>query len=142
MIVNPFKALPIYTDDVVAAYRGNGRSGKLPPHIFAVADAAYRDMLQDKEDQAILCTGESGAGKTENTKKVIQYLATVAASGKAKRPSATAAANSRRTTMGVALTTAASQAGELEQQLLKANPILETFGNAATTKNDNSYVQS
>jgi len=76
-------------------------------------------MLQEREDQSILCTGESGAGKTENTKKVIQYLAYFAAS----KPKS----SSHATT-----------AGELEQQLLKANPILEAFGNAKTVKNDNS----
>ncbi|KTF77303.1 hypothetical protein cypCar_00036076, partial [Cyprinus carpio] len=69
----------------------------------------------DREDQSILCTGESGAGKTENTKKVIQYLAHVASSHKTKKDQ-----------------------GELEKQLLQANPILEAFGNAKTVKNDNS----
>lgn len=76
-------------------------------------------LLLDREDQSILCTGESGAGKTENTKKVIQYLASVASS----KP---------RTS------TSTLHTGELEQQLLQANPILEAFGNAKTVKNDNS----
>merc|ERR550539_386382 len=83
-------------------------------------------MLQDREDQSILCTGESGAGKTENTKKVIQYLAYVAAS-KPKGSSHAPASNEGGLSFG-----------ELEQQLLKANPILEAFGNAKTVKNDNS----
>jgi len=74
-------------------------------------------MLHDKEDQAILCTGESGAGKTENTKKVIQYLAAVA---------------SHKSSTGRAAH------GELEKQLLQCNPLLEAFGNAKTVKNDNS----
>lgn len=73
----------------------------------------------EREDQAILCTGESGAGKTENTKKVIQYLAYVASS---------------KPRSGVSVI----HSGELEQQLLQANPILEAFGNAKTVKNDNS----
>jgi len=93
---------------------------EVPPHIFAVTDGAYRSMLQDREDQSILCTGESGAGKTENTKKVIQYLAYVASS----KPRSSSVS--------------ALQSGELEQQLLQANPILEAFGNAKTVKNDNS----
>jgi myosin protein heavy chain len=98
-------------------------------------------MLSDKDDQSILCTGESGAGKTENAKFVIQYLTYVAASGKTKSGSNSGAAlvaSSRRTTMGVAAASGADGGGELEQQLLKANPILETFGNAATVFNDNS----
>merc|ERR1719350_326253 len=82
-------------------------------------------MLQDREDQSILCTGESGAGKTENTKKVIQYLAYVAAS-KPKGSSHAPTSNDGGLNFG-----------ELEQQL-KANPILEAFGNAKTVKNDNS----
>lgn len=119
VVVNPYRKLPIYTDKVIELYKGKKRH-EVPPHIFAVTDAAYRSMLQDREDQSILCTGESGAGKTENTKKVIQYLAAVASSK--PRPSSVAVV----------------QSGELEQQLLQANPILEAFGNAKTVKNDNS----
>uniref|UniRef100_A0A8C3AEQ1 Myosin, heavy chain 14, non-muscle n=1 Tax=Cyclopterus lumpus TaxID=8103 RepID=A0A8C3AEQ1_CYCLU len=110
VVVNPYKNLPIYTESIVEMYRGKKRH-EMPPHIYAISEAAYRSMLQDREDQAILCTGESGAGKTENTKKVIQYLAHVASSHKG---------------------------GTLEKQLLQANPILEAFGNAKTVKNDNS----
>merc|ERR1719412_3167063 len=122
VVVNPYKRLPIYTEKIIDIYKGKKRH-EVPPHVFAITDIAYRSMLQDREDQSILCTGESGAGKTENTKKVIQYLAHVAAS-KPKSSSHT--------------TTDAPSFGELEQQLLKANPILEAFGNAKTVKNDNS----
>lgn len=143
VIINPFKKLPIYTDDVIASYKNQRRADR-PPHIFAVADQAYRDMLSDKEDQSIMCTGESGAGKTENTKKVIQYLAHVAGqkdghrSGTTKNSASKVAAN-RRATMGVGIGNAGDgNRGELEVQLLKANPVLETFGNAGTCRNDNS----
>lgn len=79
VVVNPYRRLSIYNDENVELYKGKKRH-EVPPHIFAVTDNAYRSMLQDREDQSILCTGESGAGKTENTKKVIQYLACVASS--------------------------------------------------------------
>ncbi|XP_044253341.1 myosin heavy chain, non-muscle isoform X3 [Tribolium madens] len=115
VVVNPYKKLPIYTEKIMERYKGIKRH-EVPPHVFAITDTAYRSMLQEREDQSILCTGESGAGKTENTKKVIQYLAYVAASKSPK----------------------GSGAGGLEQQLLQANPILEAFGNAKTIKNDNS----
>merc|ERR1719445_2751575 len=118
VVVNPYKRLPIYTEKIIEIYKGKKRH-EVPPHVFAITDTAYRSMLQDREDQSILCTGESGAGKTENTKKVIQYLAYVAAS----KPRSSAHTPS---------------SGELEQQLLKANPILEAFGNAKTVRNDNS----
>ncbi|KAF3852305.1 hypothetical protein F7725_005660 [Dissostichus mawsoni] len=114
VVVNPYKNLPIYSEDIVNMYKGKKRH-EMPPHIYAITDTAYRSMMQDREDQSILCTGESGAGKTENTKKVIQYLAHVASSFKSKK-----------------------EQGELEKQLLQANPILEAFGNAKTVKNDNS----
>nr|ALX00019.1 non-muscle myosin heavy chain 9 [Homo sapiens] len=117
VVINPYKNLPIYSEEIVEMYKGKKRH-EMPPHIYAIADTAYRSMLQDREDQSILCTGESGAGKTENTKKVIQYLAVVASSHKGKKDT--------------------SITGELEKQLLQANPILEAFGNAKTVKNDNS----
>ncbi|GAB1604732.1 myosin heavy chain, non-muscle-like isoform X4 [Argonauta hians] len=123
VVVNPYKRLPIYQDKVIELYRGKKRH-EVPPHVFAITDTAYRSMLQDREDQSILCTGESGAGKTENTKKVIQYLAYVAASSRAA---------SNRSSMSNF-----HSSGELENQLLQANPILEAFGNAKTIKNDNS----
>merc|ERR1719431_354416 len=125
VVVNPYKRLPIYTEKIIEIYKGKKRH-EVPPHVFAITDIAYRSMLQDREDQSILCTGESGAGKTENTKKVIQYLAYVAAS-KPKSSSHLPASNEGSLSFG-----------ELEQQLLKANPILEAFGNAKTVKNDNS----
>merc|ERR1719225_844945 len=125
VVVNPYKRLPIYTEKIIEIYKGKKRH-EVPPHVFAITDIAYRSMLQDREDQSILCTGESGAGKTENTKKVIQYLAYVAAS-KPKGSSHAPASNEGGLSFG-----------ELEQQLLKANPILEAFGNAKTVKNDNS----
>merc|ERR1719193_2899534 len=132
VVVNPYKRLPIYTEKIIEIYKGKKRH-EVPPHVFAITDIAYRHMLQDREDQSILCTGESGAGKTENTKKVIQYLAYVAAS-KPKSSSLMPASNQDLSfTFGEL-----EMAGELEQQLLKANPILEAFGNAKTVKNDNS----
>ncbi|KAF9903503.1 Myosin-3, partial [Lobosporangium transversale] len=110
--VNPYRKLGIYTDEVVSSYRHKKRH-EMPPHIFAITDAAYHDMLQDRDNQSILITGESGAGKTENTKKVIQYLASIA-------------------------TDKTNKIGKLEQQILQANPILESFGNAQTIRNNNS----
>ncbi|KAL8565495.1 hypothetical protein ACOMHN_049471 [Nucella lapillus] len=128
VVVNPYKRLPIYTEKVVELYKGKKRH-EVPPHVYAIADSAYRNMLQDREDQSILCTGESGAGKTENTKKVIQYLAYVAASSRQNRASVSAMQQ---------VTSKELSYGELENQLLQANPILEAFGNAKTIKNDNS----
>ncbi|KAF9538125.1 hypothetical protein EC957_007221 [Mortierella hygrophila] len=110
--VNPYRKLGIYTDEVVLSYKHKKRH-EMAPHIFAVSDAAYHDMLQDRDNQSILITGESGAGKTENTKKVIQYLASIASDKNNK-------------------------IGRLESQILQANPILESFGNAQTIRNNNS----
>ncbi|CAL1540634.1 unnamed protein product [Lymnaea stagnalis] len=134
VVVNPYKKLPIYTEKVIELYKGKKRH-EVPPHVFAIADSAYRCMLQDREDQSILCTGESGAGKTENTKKVIQYLAFVAASNRTNRQSVSSAHLQEG---GKLVVDASLKQGELENQLLQANPILEAFGNAKTIKNDNS----
>ncbi|KAM9324262.1 myosin-13-like [Gastrophryne carolinensis] len=119
--VNPYKWLPVYNPEVVGGYRGKKRQ-EAPPHIFSISDNAYQFMLTDRENQSILITGESGAGKTVNTKRVIQYFATIAAigdSGKKKESS-----NSLK--------------GTLEDQIIQANPLLEAFGNAKTVRNDNS----
>ncbi|NXW02001.1 MYH6 protein, partial [Fregetta grallaria] len=110
--INPYKWLPVYKSEVVAAYKGKRRS-EAPPHIFSIADNAYHDMLRSN--------GESGAGKTVNTKRVIQYFATVAALGEPGKKN-------------VSLLVA----GTLEDQIIQANPALEAFGNAKTLRNDNS----
>eukprot|EP00731_Ephydatia_muelleri_P028843 Em0020g487a len=133
VVVNPYRMLPIYTETVVDLYRGKKRH-ELPPHIYAVTEQAFRNMLLDHENQSILCTGESGAGKTENTKKVIQYLTSVAA---AHHPHTKTLQRRGSSSLMVKTGLTGSQ-GELEAQLLQANPILEAFGNAKTVKNDNS----
>uniref|UniRef100_A0A803W2I7 Myosin heavy chain 10 n=1 Tax=Ficedula albicollis TaxID=59894 RepID=A0A803W2I7_FICAL len=125
VVINPYKNLPIYSENIIEMYRGKKRH-EMPPHIYAISESAYRCMLQDREDQSILCTGESGAGKTENTKKVIQYLAHVASSHKGRKDH------------NIPVSWGIFSFGELERQLLQANPILESFGNAKTVKNDNS----
>ncbi|CAF91435.1 unnamed protein product, partial [Tetraodon nigroviridis] len=116
--VNPYKWLPVYNQEVVVAYRGKKRT-EAPPHIFSISDNAYQYMLTDRENQSILITGESGAGKTVNTKRVIQYFASIAAGGGKKEG-------------------AADKKGTLEDQIIQANPALEAFGNAKTIRNDNS----
>ncbi|XP_057703268.1 myosin, heavy chain 7B, cardiac muscle, beta a isoform X2 [Corythoichthys intestinalis] len=121
--VNPYKWLPVYTAPVVAAYRGKRRS-EVPPHIYSVADYAYNSMLQNRENQSMLITGESGAGKTVNTKRVIQYFAIVAALGDASAKKASGPAT--------------KTGGTLEDQIIEANPAMEAFGNAKTLRNDNS----
>jgi len=118
VVINPYKRLPIYTMKVVLMYRGKKRT-EVAPHLYAIADNAYSNMLRDRENQSMLITGESGAGKTENTKKVIQYFALVAAAGSKKEESG-------KKTM------------TLEDQIVSANPALEAYGNAKTTRNNNS----
>ncbi|KAM7145330.1 myosin-1B-like [Macrochelys suwanniensis] len=117
--VNPYKWLPVYNPEVVNAYRGKKRQ-EAPPHIFSISDNAYQFMLTDRENQSILITGESGAGKTVNTKRVIQYFATIAVSGEKKKEEP------------------GKMHGTLEDQIISANPLLEAFGNAKTVRNDNS----
>ncbi|XP_073435872.1 myosin-4 [Dendrobates tinctorius] len=120
--VNPYKWLPVYNPEVVAAYRGKKRM-EAPPHIFSISDNAYQYMLTDRENQSVLITGESGAGKTVNTKRVIQYFATIAAIGDTKKKEEQPAGKIQ---------------GTLEDQIIQANPLLEAFGNAKTVRNDNS----
>ncbi|XP_029974857.1 myosin-7-like [Salarias fasciatus] len=120
--VNPYKWLPVYSQDVITAYKGRRRR-ETPPHIYAVADNAYTDLLQNRENQSMLITGESGAGKTVNTKRVIQYFAIIAALGE----------NIKK---GVNMFEFYS--GSLEDQIIEANPAMEAFGNAKTIRNDNS----
>uniref|UniRef100_A0A3P9CT22 Myosin heavy chain, fast skeletal muscle n=1 Tax=Maylandia zebra TaxID=106582 RepID=A0A3P9CT22_9CICH len=120
VVVNPYKWLPVYDAQVVVAYRGKKRI-EAPPHIFSISDNAYQFMLTDRENQSILITGESGAGKTVNTKRVIQYFAIIAMTGSKK-----------------AEPTPGKMQGSLEDQIIAANPLLEAYGNAKTVRNDNS----
>ncbi|XP_024881142.1 myosin heavy chain, muscle isoform X5 [Temnothorax curvispinosus] len=118
--INPYKRFPVYTHRCAKLYRGKRRS-EVPPHIFAISDGAYVNMLTNSENQSMLITGESGAGKTENTKKVIAYFATVGASTKKEKED-----------------TGSQKKGSLEDQVVQTNPVLEAFGNAKTVRNDNS----
>jgi len=115
VVVNPYKRYPLYTHRVCKIYLGKRRN-ECPPHLWAIAECAYRNMLQNKKDNAMLITGESGAGKTENTKKVITYLAMVA-TGSGKK---------------------SEKKISLEDQIVATNPVLESYGNAKTARNDNS----
>ncbi|XP_011361982.1 unconventional myosin-VIIb [Pteropus vampyrus] len=106
--MNPFQVLPLYTLEQVQLYYSR-HVGELPPHIFAIANNCYFNMKKNKKDQCCIISGESGAGKTETTKLILQFLATIS-----------------------------GQHSWIEQQVLEANPILEAFGNAKTIRNDNS----
>ncbi|KAK1310202.1 hypothetical protein QJS10_CPA08g00148 [Acorus calamus] len=111
--VNPFQRLPhLYDVHMMEQYKG-AAFGELSPHLFAVADACYRAMINEQGSQSILVSGESGAGKTETTKMLMRYLAFM---------------GGRSGTEG----------RTVEQQVLESNPVLEAFGNAKTVKNNNS----
>ena len=112
--INPYKRFPIYTLRTMELYVGKRRN-ECWPHIFAIAEGAYQGMMNTGCNQSILITGESGAGKTENTKKVISYFATICSSGKRKEGEAS-----------------------LEDKIVQTNPVLEAWGNAKTVRNDNS----
>ncbi|KAG5357082.1 Myosin-2 [Yarrowia sp. C11] len=119
---NPFQRVDnLYTPDIIQAYAGKTR-GELEPHLFAIAEDAYRCMLRDKKDQTIVVSGESGAGKTVSAKYIMRYFATV------EDP---LAPRKRDVSQGDSLS-------HVEEQILATNPIMEAFGNAKTTRNDNS----
>lgn len=108
--INPFKMLPIYSPAIMKEYRDKmSRHEKIAPHVYALADNAYKNLTSDKVNQSVIISGESGAGKTEATKLVLQYMAEMSGQG-----------------------------NDVEQQLLEANPIIEAFGNAKTVRNNNS----
>ncbi|XP_026231779.1 unconventional myosin-Ib isoform X3 [Anabas testudineus] len=109
--LNPYRSLPIFTPDKVEEYR-NRNFYELSPHIYALADEAYRSLRDQDKDQCILITGESGAGKTEASKLVMSYVAAVCGKGQ--------------------------EVNKVKEQLLQSNPVLEAFGNAKTVRNDNS----
>ncbi|EPS61697.1 hypothetical protein M569_13097, partial [Genlisea aurea] len=111
--INPFQKLPhIYDHHMMQQYKG-ASFGELSPHVFAVADVAYRAMVTEKKSNSILVSGESGAGKTETTKMLMRYLAFLGGR-------------------------AATEGRTVEQQVLESNPVLEAFGNAKTVRNNNS----
>uniref|UniRef100_A0A7N8WMT5 Unconventional myosin-VI n=1 Tax=Mastacembelus armatus TaxID=205130 RepID=A0A7N8WMT5_9TELE len=107
--VNPYYDIPkLYSSETIKQYRGRSL-GTLPPHVYAIADKAYRDMKVLKMSQSIVVSGESGAGKTENTKFVLRYLTTSYGTGQ-----------------------------DIDERIVEANPLLEAFGNAKTVRNNNS----
>lgn len=125
--VNPYARLPIYNDTCIKMFRGKRRI-EMPPHIFAIVDNAYQNMLQEHDNQSMLITGESGAGKTENTKKVIMYIAKVAGQSSINKEKDTAPADGQKSKI----------TGSLDEQIVEANPLMEAFGNAKTIRNNNS----
>ncbi|KAF6738864.1 Unconventional myosin-Vc [Oryzias melastigma] len=108
--INPYKQLPIYGDAIIHAYSGQNM-GDMDPHIFAVAEEAYKQMARNHKNQSIIVSGESGAGKTVSARYAMRYFAVVSKSGNKNR---------------------------VEDKVLASNPITEAIGNAKTTRNDNS----
>uniref|UniRef100_T1DK53 MYO5B variant protein n=1 Tax=Crotalus horridus TaxID=35024 RepID=T1DK53_CROHD len=116
--INPYEQLPIYGQDVIYAYSGQNM-GDMDPHIFAVAEEAYKQMARDEKNQSIIVSGESGAGKTVSAKYAMRFFASVGGS---------------------------SSESNIEEKVLASSPIMEAIGNAKTTRNDNSsrfgkYIQ-
>ncbi|XP_063627273.1 unconventional myosin-IXa-like [Cydia splendana] len=110
--LNPFKFYPIYNPKYVKLYQNKRIGSSLPPHIFAVADAAYHHMVRERNNQCIVISGESGSGKTESTNFLLHHLTALSQKG--------------------------SHGSGVEQTILSAGPVLEAFGNAKTAHNNNS----
>ena len=177
LALNPFKEVKgIYSDELMRKYCDHGQGlmngivmkkkstegneKKLPPHVYAVADNAYRAMMRALEDasggsdeiadQSILVSGESGAGKTVTTKIIMKYLANLSKRSGAKKTEKKKAISSGWNkglqnfasppagSMALSSSPASVRGRNIEQQVLESNPILESFGNARTNRNDNS----
>ncbi|KAL9081725.1 MAG: hypothetical protein Q9159_007102, partial [Coniocarpon cinnabarinum] len=110
--VNPFRDLGIYTDQVLHSYQGKNRL-EVPPHVFAIAESSYYNMKAYQDNQCIIISGESGAGKTEAAKRIMQYIANVSGGRD-------------------------SSIEQVKNMVLATNPLLESFGNAKTLRNNNS----
>ncbi|KAG9026940.1 class II myosin [Tulasnella sp. JGI-2019a] len=110
--VNPFKDLGIYTDAILNAYKGKNRL-EVPPHVFSIAESAYYNMQAYKQNQCVIISGESGAGKTEAAKRIMQYIAAVSGGRD-------------------------SSIQQIKEMVLATNPLLESFGCAKTLRNNNS----
>ncbi|KAL5112725.1 hypothetical protein TcWFU_008437 [Taenia crassiceps] len=106
--INPYRSLPIYTENTMKQYT-NKEIGEMPPHLFAIGDNAFRNMLRNSRDQCIIISGESGAGKTESTKLLLQFITTLSGGDSC-----------------------------IGKRILDSNPVMEAFGNAKTVRNDNS----
>ncbi|KAJ3218489.1 Myosin type-2 heavy chain 1 [Dinochytrium kinnereticum] len=122
--MNPFSRLALYSQEIMREYSGK-RRGDLEPHLFAVAEEAYRSMIRDKKNQSIIVSGESGAGKTQSAKYIMRYFAVV--DNLEKQFSQESGSHS-----------ASGNKSEIEEAVLSTNPIMEAFGNSKTTRNDNS----
>ncbi|KAG1765095.1 myosin class I heavy chain [Suillus occidentalis] len=110
--VNPFKDLGIYTDETLQKYKGKNRL-EVPPHVFSIAETAYYNMNAYHENQCVIISGESGAGKTEAAKRIMQYIAAVSGGED-------------------------GSIQEIKEMVLATNPLLESFGCAKTLRNNNS----
>ncbi|KAJ2477288.1 class II myosin, partial [Coemansia sp. RSA 2320] len=110
--VNPFKDLGIYTPQILKSYENKNRM-ELPPHVYAIAEGAFRNMIAYKESQCVIISGESGAGKTEAAKKIMEYIAAVSGGN-------------------------STSIKEIKDMVLATNPLLESFGCAKTLRNNNS----
>lgn len=130
--VNPYARLPLYGKEILDSYVGQP-IGRMPPHVFAVAEDAFRSMMDFSEPQSVLVSGESGAGKTETTKVLLQYLAAMGSLSDGAAGDESNAKNSKKGASG-----GGGGKTSVEQQVLQSNPILEAFGNAKTLRNDNS----
>jgi myosin I len=111
----PFRLLPIYDDATLRSYRGKNRL-EMPPHVYAIAESAYYHMTSYHENQCVIISGESGAGKTEAAKRIMQYIAAVSG-------------QDDHSTSGIQ---------EIKEMVLATNPLLESFGCAKTLRNNNS----
>ncbi|KAJ1553895.1 Myosin type-2 heavy chain 1, partial [Cladochytrium tenue] len=139
--MNPFQRLALYTPDIMREYSSKKR-GELEPHLFAIAEQAYRSLVEKRQDQSIIVSGESGAGKTQSAKYIMRYFALVDSLG-------AHAVTSKRGSIsggGVGGPGEPAPSSEVEEAVLSTNPIMEAFGNSKTTRNDNSsrfgkYIQ-
>jgi myosin heavy subunit len=122
--LNPHKPLNIYGEEEIQRYNGKTH-GQEPPHIFMTAEMAYRGMLRENKPQAVIISGESGAGKTEASKLILRYIFSAASK---QAPSASSCPGARSAGTAVMLT----------ERILGASPVLEAFGNAKTQRNSNS----